>query len=167
MYLCPRPLPAANGSVRSLRAGLALLLTLAALASCRSATPAAADTANLMPPVQALLQQGELGPTEGLRVTRATLEGTVLTLEIDCPEACADTRLELVHSGMLMKSMPPQAPLWLHRPAGQGSCAGTRALTRRYELASLQAGGTELVIRLRGYGERVVLPARAPGTKGG
>lgn len=152
----------AEFTARKLLFALLMPLAVSLLPSCRNTkSSTTTDVATTLSQVQPVLLQPELAHSPDVSVVSARLDGGILQLELTCPGACPDQRIELVHSGMMTKSLPPQLPMWLHR-AAPATCSGSARLTRRYDVSALLRPNMDVVLQVRGYGERILLPRSEP-----
>ena len=92
----------------------------------------------------------ETAPTT---ITRVSLEGNILTLDVEYSGGCKDHSFEFVGSQMLMKSMPPKRSVKLVHNSNDDTCRELVSETIKFNIKSLavtETSGNEVVLLLDG-----------------
>lgn len=117
--------------------------------------------------VRAAVVSRERLPAEGLVIDTAYLSGPAeLHIRFSMAHACPGAQFDLVHTGMVAKSLPPQLPIFLSlRGSASPGCTGEpQAFDRKFDLSPLLGtGGPQgIVLNLRGWRGRIYVRPPSP-----
>ena len=96
--------------------------------------------------------------SDQVTVTSATLDGNILSLDIEYSGGCEDHSYELVGSAAVMKSLPAKRAIKLIHNSNGDSCREFISETIKFDIQSLayvQKTGNEIVLLLDGYKQSI------------
>lgn len=161
---------------------LLLIVSIAFLASCNSTEEVIADAEPPQPPAQAeeILDETEVQEepsdkpqapyrlkaqigdvsqrSDHYSITSARIEGNTLWIDVEYSGGCAWHTFELIGSAAVMKSLPPQRSIKLIHNNDEDMCEAWVKQTIQAdisELAASQTSGSEIVLILDGYNEKL------------
>ena len=93
-----------------------------------------------------------------ITVTSATLDGNILSLEVEYSGGCADHTYDLIGSEGVMKSLPAKRAIKLIHNSNDDSCRELISETIKFDirpLAYMEKSGGEIVLLLDGYKQSI------------
>ncbi|NVK63948.1 MAG: hypothetical protein HWE22_05145 [Flavobacteriales bacterium] len=91
-------------------------------------------------------------------ITGVTLEGNILSLEVEYSGGCTDHSFELVGSPMIMKSLPPKRTVKLVHNSNDDTCREWVSETIKFNIKALavtETSGNEITLLLDGVKEPI------------
>ncbi len=91
-------------------------------------------------------------------VTSATLDGNILSLEIEYSGGCKDHTFDLIGSAAVMKSLPAKRVIKLIHNSNEDSCRELISETIKFDiraLAYIEKSGSEITLLLDGYKQSI------------
>ena len=106
--------------------------------------------------IQDLILTQDFNPdkNDAFEVKAVSLDGDILTVLVEYSGGCEDHEFNLKFNGAIMKSLPPQANLFLEHKANGDSC---RALIRqelKFNISSVYQG-EGIILHLNNYDQRI------------
>lgn len=93
-----------------------------------------------------------------ITVTSATLDGNILSLEVEYSGGCTDHTYDLIGSEGVMKSLPAKRTIKLIHNSNDDSCRELISETIKFDirpLAYMEKSGSEIVLLLDGYKQSI------------
>jgi len=91
-------------------------------------------------------------------ITGVSLEGNILSLDVEYSGGCKDHSFELVGSAMIMKSMPPKRTVKLVHNSNDDTCRELVSETIKFNIKTLavtETSGNEITLLLDGVKEPI------------
>ena len=92
--------------------------------------------------------------SDPLTITSASLDGNILSVDIEYSGGCEKHWVDLVGSYSVMKSLPPQRTIKLIHGANNDSCRELISESLQFDVslfAANQTSGSEIILLLDGY----------------
>ncbi len=80
------------------------------------------------------------------KIREYSIEDDILTLMVSYKNACKDDDFNLYSSGMFLKSLPPQANVFLELVRGSESCAEKQEKELQFNISALKYQGQKKVV---------------------
>lgn len=107
-------------------------------------------------PIQVVeLLPNDSGDAYTLRST--SVYGSVLEIVLTYSGGCKEHEFNLMTTGAIMKSMPPQMEIMLYHKGNEDFCRALVTDTVRFDLGAIKPEGSgSLILRLQHYNDRIV-----------
>jgi hypothetical protein len=93
-----------------------------------------------------------------ITVNAVTLEGNILSLDVEYSGGCKDHTYELIGSKAIMKSLPAKRAIKLVHKANDDTCRELISETIKFDIRALsmtETTGSEIVLLLDGYKQSI------------
>lgn len=93
-----------------------------------------------------------------ITITAATLDGNILSLEVEYSGGCKDHTYELIGSAAIMKSLPAKRAIKLIHNSNDDTCRELISETIKFNIRALsvtETKGSEIVLLLDGYKQSI------------
>jgi hypothetical protein len=91
-------------------------------------------------------------------ITSVTLEGNILSVDVEYSGGCKDHSFDLIGSEAVMKSMPPKRSVKLMHNSNDDTCRELVSETIKFDIRALsmtEKKGSEIILLLDGYKEAI------------
>ena len=87
---------------------------------------------------------------QNFKLKKVWIEGTLMFLDISYSGGCKNHKWDLIFNGMLAKSLPPKAVLFLNHDSGGDLCKKLILDTLCFNLSPLRTYGQKVMVNVRG-----------------